>query len=429
MNVAILGSGGREHALAWRLAESPRLSRLFALPGNPGTRSLAENVKIDPVDLPAVRKFCVENKIGLAVIGPEAPLAMGVADELRSAGVAVFGPSKSAARLEADKAFAKELMRQQAVPTAEAKVFTRFEPAEAYVERLDGPCVVKAAGLAAGKGVTICYRTADAIEALNRAMRRRDFGEAGETVIVEELMTGPEASVLALVDRRDLFIMDPCQDHKPVDDGDTGPMTGGMGAYCPAPVVTPKLLEQIERDVLIPTLDGLAREGIDYSGILYAGVMLTEGGPKVLEFNCRFGDPETQPLMVRWRGDLLEAMLAVAEGRLASSDAAMGFDPRPAVCVVASSKGYPGRHTTGDAITGIEAAEEVEGVQVFHAGTAMKGDRLVTAGGRVLGVTAIGDTVADAQRLAYEAMGRIKFAGMHYRRDIGHRAVRAEAAG
>ena len=424
MNVAILGAGGREHALAWRLAESPRLGRLFALPGNPGTAQVAENVKIDPTDLPAVRQFAVENEIGLAVIGPEGPLAAGVTDVLADAGVAVFGPSKSAARLEADKAFAKELMRQQAVPTAEAKVFTRYEPAEAYVERLDGPCVVKAAGLAAGKGVTVCHRTADAIDALHRAMRRREFGEAGETVVIEEMLVGPECSVLAFVDRRDLFVMDPCQDHKPVDDGDTGPMTGGMGAYCPAPVVTPKILELIERDVLIPTLDGLARDGIDYKGVLYAGVMLTEAGPKVLEFNCRFGDPETQPLMMRWRGDLLEVMLAVAEGRLASADLDFGFDPRPAVCVVASSKGYPGEYATGVTIEGIDAADAMEGVKVFHAGTAKKGERLVTAGGRVLGVTALGETVAEAQERAYAALGKIEFAGIHYRRDIGHQAVK-----
>ena len=357
--MAILGGGGREHALAWRVAQSDPLGRLFCLPGNPGTNGIGgvgENAAVDPSDTAAVLKFCRQNAVQFVVVGPEEPLANGVADALAEAGVKVFGPSRQAAKLEADKAFAKELMRQQSVPTAESKSFTRADAAAAYVERIDGPCVVKAAGLAAGKGVSVCYRTADALEAVDKLMRQKQFGDAGATVVVEDLLTGPEVSVLAFVDRRDVYLMDPCQDHKPVDDGDTGPMTGGMGAYCPADaLVTPKLLNQIQRDVIVPVLDGLARDGVDYKGVLYAGLMLTDAGPKVLEFNVRFGDPETQPLMMRWRGDLLSVLLATADGTLA--DAEFGFDPRPAVCVVASAPGYPTRPKLGGVIEGVDDAD------------------------------------------------------------------------
>ena len=284
--------------------------------------------------------------------------------------------------------------------------------------------MVKATGLAKGKGVTVCYRPADALEAIDTVMRKKTFGNAGARIVIEEMLTGPECSILAFVDGRNIYLMEPCQDHKPVDDGDTGPMTGGMGAYTPTPVITDALLETVQRDMLVPIVDGLVRDGIHYQGVLYAGLMLTTGGPRVLEFNCRFGDPETQPLMMRLKSDLLEVMLAVADGKLDEVD--LHWDPRPAVCVVATSRGYPGKYTTGAPITGVAEADALPDVKVFHSGTALDAqERLVTDGGRVLAVTALGNTIADAQRRAYEAMGLIHFDGMHFRRDIAHQALRS----
>jgi len=315
-------------------------------------------------------------------------------------------------------------MRQQAIPTAEARSFTDAAAAEDYIKVRNGPCVVKAAGLAKGKGVTVCYRPADALATIDLIMRKKAFGAAGGRVVIEELMKGPECSILALVDRRNIYLLEPSQDHKAVDDGDTGPMTGGMGAYSPTPVVSEAMLRQIERDVLVPVVDGLLRDGIEYKGVLYAGLMLTTNGPKVLEFNCRFGDPETQPLMARLKTDLLEVMLAVADGRL--DEIQLEWDPRPAVCVVATSKGYPGNYSTGLPIEGIEKADAIPGVKVFLGGAklAEDGKTILTDGGRVLGVTAIADTITDAQKLAYQAMDLIHFDGIHYRRDIARQAIR-----
>jgi phosphoribosylamine---glycine ligase len=423
MKVLLIGSGGREHALAWKLAESPRVTALFAWPGNPGIAELADTVPSGDVsDFAGIEWFARDNNIGLVVIGPEDPLAAGLADRLIKAGLKVFGPTKAAAQLEADKWFAKELMRHQAVPTAEARSFTDASQAEEYVRVRNQPLVIKAAGLAKGKGVTICYRASDALETIDLVMRKRAFGGAGERIVIEEKLAGPECSILAFVDRTSIYVMEPAQDHKPVDDGDTGPMTGGMGAYSPTPVVTDKLLSSIERDILVPVVDGLVREGIEYRGVLYAGLMLTTNGPKVIEFNCRFGDPETQPLMMRLQSDLLEVLLAVAEGRLDRVE--LRWDKRPALAVVAASQGYPGSYPTGLPITGVTDAESMRDVKVFHSGTAEQDGQLVTAGGRVLSVTALGDTVADAQKRAYQAIGKIHFDGMHYRKDIGHWAVR-----
>jgi phosphoribosylamine--glycine ligase len=422
MKVLIIGSGGREHALAWKLAASPRVTRLFAAPGNPGTAQYAENVEIKVDDFDKIERFVKTNGIEFVVIGPEDPLANGLADRLLAGGVKVFGPSKDAAQLEGDKWFAKELMRQQAVPTAEARSFTDANAAEEYVRHRDEPCVIKAAGLAKGKGVTVCHRTSDALETIERVMRKKEFGGAGARVVVEELLTGPECSILAFVDKRNIYVMESAQDHKPVEDGDVGPMTGGMGAYSPTPVISDAVLAQVEKEILVPTVDGLIREGIDYKGVLYAGLMLTPNGPKVLEFNCRFGDPETQPLMMRLKSDLLEVMLAVAEGRL--DQVTLEWDPRPALCVVATSKGYPGKYPTGLPITGLADAGGMKDVKVFHSGTRFEGQKVVTDGGRVLSVTALGDTIADARKRAYEAMDKIHFEGMHFRRDIGHWAVR-----
>ena len=418
----IIGGGGREHALAWRLAESPRVTALYALPGNPGIAQVADIVPGDPMDFKAVTKAAKQNQIEFVVIGPEDPLAAGLADRLMAEGIKVFGPTKDAAQIEADKWFAKELMRQQAVPTAEARAFTDALAAEEYVRKQGSGVVIKAAGLAKGKGVTVAYRTADALEAIDQIMRKKAFGGAGERVVIEEMLRGPECSILAFVDNKNIYVMEPAQDHKPVEDGDVGPMTGGMGAYSPTPVITDATLRAVERDILVPVVDGLVRDGIKYRGILYAGLMLTQNGPKVLEFNCRFGDPETQPLMMRFRSDLLEVMLAVADGHLDRVE--LKWDPRPAVCVVATSRGYPGKYATGVPIEGVDDADAMRDVKVFHSGTRLENGQLVTDGGRVLGVTAVGDTIALAQRRAYDAMKKIRFDGMHYRTDIAQQAIK-----
>ena len=421
MKVLLIGNGGREHALAWKLADSPRVTALFVAPGNPGTAQLADNVPLAATDLDGIEKFIRRNGIDFVVIGPEDPLAMGLADRVSAMGVKVFGPNKEAARLEADKWFAKEIMRQQAVPTAEARSFTDAAAAEEYIRVRDEPLVIKAAGLAKGKGVSVCYRVDDAIEAVNQIMRQKVHGDAGARVVIEELLHGPECSILAFVDRKHIYVMESAQDHKPIDDGDTGPMTGGMGAYSPTPVVTDAIMREIERDVLVPIVDGLHREGIEYRGILYAGLMLTGNGVRVLEFNCRFGDPETQPLMMRLQSDLMEVMLAVSEGRLDQVE--LKWDRRPALAVVAASGGYPGKYKNGVPITGVADADAMPDVKVFQAGTRMEGKTLVTDGGRVLAVTALGKTIADAQKRAYQAMEKIHFEGMHYRKDIGHWAI------
>jgi phosphoribosylamine--glycine ligase len=422
MKIMLIGSGGREHALAWKLAQSPRVTTLYAAPGNPGIAQVADPVPIGVMDFSKIARFSKQNNVDLVVVGPEDPLAAGIVDHLAKEGVRAFGPTKEAAQLEADKWFAKEMMRHQAVPTAEARAFADPAAAEEYVRARGEPVVIKAAGLAKGKGVTLCYRTGDAIEAIDRIMRDRVFGDAGARVVIEEMIQGPECSIIAFVDRTSMYVLEPSQDHKPVEDGDTGAMTGGMGAYSPTPVVTEAVLRTIERDILVPVMDGLVREGIEYRGVLYAGLMLTSNGPKVLEFNCRFGDPETQPLMMRLKSDLLEMMLATIDGKL--DEVNLQWDPRPALCVVASSRGYPGKYETGTEITGVTEADSMRDVKVFHSGTALRGDTLVTDGGRVLSVTAIGNTTADAQKRAYQALEKIKFEGMHYRRDIGHQAVR-----
>ncbi len=422
MKVLVIGSGGREHALAWKLADSPLLTELFCAPGNPGTAQVAENVDRDVMDFARIEKFVARTGIELVVIGPEDPLAGGLADRIGAMGVKVFGPTRDGARLEADKWFAKELMRQQAIPTAEARSFTDPLAAEEYVRVRDEPVVIKAAGLAKGKGVSLCRTADEAVAVIDRIMREKTFGDAGGRIVIEEMLHGPECSILAFVSGESIYMMDPSQDHKPVNDGDTGAMTGGMGAYSPTPVVTEAMLRQIERDILVPVVDGLHRDRIPYKGVLYAGLMLTPAGPKVLEFNCRFGDPETQPLMMRLKSDLLEVMLAVADERLEHIE--LKWDPRPALCVVAASPGYPGDYPKGLAITGIDQADAMNDVKVFHSGTKMAGDTLVTDGGRVLSVTALGSSFADARKRAYQAMSKIRFEGMHFRTDIGHQAMR-----
>ncbi|HQY89059.1 MAG TPA: phosphoribosylamine--glycine ligase, partial [Tepidisphaeraceae bacterium] len=356
MNVAVIGNGGREHALVWKLSQSRNIGKLYALPGNPGTMNLAENVEINPLDFKKILRFCESKSIGLVVIGPEDPLAAGLVDALTDAGIRAFGPTKEAAQLESDKWFAKELMKSQAVPTGEARLFTTLRNALAHIETREPPFVIKAAGLAKGKGVTIAYSMEDAITALTSVMQEKIFGDAGTRVVIEEYLTGIEASVIALVSGNQLYMLEPCQDYKSLNDGNTGPMTGGMGAISPTPNISRELLATLEREVFIPVLDGLKRDGITYKGVLYAGIMLTESGPRVLEFNCRFGDPETQVLMMRLQNDLLEVMNAVVDGKLDSIE--LKWDKRPSICVVATDKGYPGKTTSGLEITGVKDVDD-----------------------------------------------------------------------
>ncbi len=423
VNVLLMGGGGREHALAWRLSRSSRLGQLHTTsPENPGLASLARAVDVPVSIREAYRlvQYCEKQSIGLVVIGPEEPLAEGFADALRAPGRLVFGPGKDGAQLEADKAWAKQLMRGVAIPTAEARVFREAEAAMDYVRSREGAVVVKASGLAKGKGVFVPETKDQALEAVRRIMVAREFGEAGAQVLVEERLTGPEVSVLALVDGRSIYVLETCQDHKRLKDGDVGPNTGGMGAFSPSSQVDEALMAKIERLVLVPTLDALRREGIEYRGVLYAGLMLTPAGPKVLEFNCRFGDPECQALMVRLESDLLEVMLATCEQRLHEVD--LRWKAGASCCVVLASQGYPESPRAGQVIEGIDEAGKIEGARVFHSGTRREGGRIVTAGGRVLSVAASGATLEEARRVAYAAADLIRFEGRQMRRDIGAEA-------
>jgi phosphoribosylamine---glycine ligase len=421
MKILLVGSGGREHALAWKMSQSKLCDKMWAAPGNPGVAQHAERVDLKADDLAGITSFAKANGADLVVIGPEDPLAAGLADAVRKEGILCFGPSAHGARIEADKAYAKNLMRSVALPTAEARIFTDLSAAKAYVLSREAGVVVKASGLAKGKGVYVCREPYQAVRPLEEMMRDGVFGAAGRTVVVEELLVGPEVTVLALVDGKNIYPLEPIQDHKPIGDGDTGPNTGGMGAYSPAPMATREFLSRVEREVFVPIVDAMRRDFGRYEGVLYAGLMLTPAGPKVLEFNCRFGDPECQPLMMRLKSDLVEAMAATAERRL--DEISLEWDSRASVCVVMSSGGYPGEFTRGHAITGIDEAERLDGVKVFHAGTAMSGGRLVNAGGRVLGVTAIGDTIAAAQARAYEAVAKIHWTDCYCRKDIASKAI------
>ncbi len=423
MNVLLIGSGGREHALAWKLAQSKNLTRLFTAPGNPGTAQCGENVSISADNTNELLDFARKNDIGLVVVGPEDPLAAGLVDKFEAAGIKAFGPSGGAAQLEADKAFAKQLMRSSSVSTAEGRAFDRFGDAKAYIASQDEPVVVKAAGLAKGKGVFVCDDPSDGILAAERIMCDEIFGAAGKQIIVEDKLLGEEASILAFVDGRNIYVMESSQDHKAIGDGDTGPNTGGMGAYSPAPIVTEDLMNHITREILVPVVDGMNRNGTPYKGVLYAGIMITGGGPRVLEFNVRFGDPETQPILARLKSDLLEVLLAVCDGAL--DQITLEWDKRPAVCVVMASGGYPGDYEKGKKISGLKEAQQIEDVFVFHAGTKEVNGDIVTNGGRVLGVTALGDTIKQAKQRAYRAVDIIKFDDAYCRRDIADKAIKA----
>jgi phosphoribosylamine--glycine ligase len=422
MDVLLIGGGGREHALAWKLRQSRQLGTLYIAPGNAGTAQCGQNVALDDHDVSALVGFAREKKVGLVIVGPEEPLAAGMVDAMEAAGIKAFGPNAAAAQLEADKVFAKHLMRSASISTAEGRVFDRFSDAKAYIASRDEAVVIKAAGLAKGKGVVVCDDPADGILAAEKIMIDKIFGAAGERVVVEDKLLGEEASILAFVDGRSIYVMESSQDHKPVGDGDTGPNTGGMGAYSPAPLVTEDMMSRITREILVPIIDAMNRNGTPYKGVLYAGLMMTSGGPRVLEFNVRFGDPETQPILMRLQSDLLEVCLAVCAGRL--EEVFLKWDPRPAVCVVMASGGYPGDYQKGKIITGLAQAQALADVVVFHAGTACQDGNVVTSGGRVLGVTALGANVAAAKARAYEAVDRIQFEGAYCRRDIADKAIR-----
>ncbi len=423
MNVLIIGSGGREHALAWKIAQSPRAERVFVAPGNAGTAADAENVPISTDDFPALIRFAKENDVELTVVGPEAPLAAGAVDAFQEAGLKVFGPNKAAAELEASKIFCKNLLRDAGVPSAEYHVFDDPAMAIRFIdEREDVPVVVKADGLAAGKGVIVCSGRGGARKAVNTIAREKAFGEAGNRLVIEERLDGEEVSVLAITDGRTIVTLQPAQDHKAAHDGDTGPNTGGMGAYCPATLVDDEMLHWVEEKVLVPTVHAMKRARRPFVGVLYAGLMITNQGPKVLEYNVRFGDPECQPILMRLKTDLVDLLEAAVDGRLAELEP-LEWDPRPAVCVVMASDGYPGSYETGHPIRGLDAAAKLPDTKIFHAGTGEKNGRIVNAGGRVLNVTALGESIPRAKLNAYTAVKCIRWDGAWCRKDISDKAM------
>ena len=429
MNILIIGSGGREHALSWKVAQSPRVQKVFVAPGNAGTarEGKCENVAIAAEDVDGLLKFAQNNKIDLTIVGPEAPLVLGLVDRFRAAGLRCFGPVQAAAQLEGSKAFAKDFLARHKIPTAAYGNFTDTDAAEVFIKKMGAPIVVKADGLAAGKGVIIAATVETAIATVRDMLAGNAFGEAGHRVVVEEFLQGEEASFIVMADGTHALALATSQDHKRIGDADTGPNTGGMGAYSPAPVVTPAVHTRVMREIIEPTVRGMGAEGHPYTGFLYAGLMIdAEGKPKVIEFNCRLGDPETQPLMMRLKSDLVTLIEAALDGRLdqVSSD----WDTRAALGVVMAAGGYPGTYKKGDVISGLPTTGTVDR-KVFHAGTALKDSQVVTSGGRVLCVTALGGTVATAQKHAYEVVNQIRWSGIQYRTDIGYRAIAREAKG
>ena len=421
MNVLVIGGGGREHALVWKIAQSPLVKKIFCAPGNPGIATLAKNIPVAADDLDRLLAFARNEDIGLTVVGPEQPLSLGIVDLFEEHGLKIFGPRKNAAFIEGSKAFSKDLMQKYNVPTAAYGVFTEVAAAEEFIDRTGLPIVIKADGLAAGKGVIIAQTRVEAVGAVHDMLSGNAFGAAGSRVVIEEFLTGEEASFLVLTDGNRVIPLASAQDHKAVFDNDQGPNTGGMGAYSPAPVVTPAIHQIAMLDVIQRTVDGMAAEGRPYRGVLYAGLMIKDGQVKTLEFNARFGDPECQPLLMRMKSDIVPLLMAVAEGNL--SGLSIEWYDKAAVCVVMASEGYPANYRKGDRIDGLGQAAQLEDVYVFHAGTARSNDDCITNGGRVLGVTALGDTVQDAIDKAYTGVASIKWPGVHFRRDIGAKAL------
>ena len=426
MKVLVIGNGGREHALAWKAAQSPLVTKVFVAPGNAGTALEAnlENINIKATDIAGLLNFAQEQQIDLTIVGPEAPLVIGIVDSFQKAGLKIFGPSKAAAQLEGSKAFTKDFLARHNIPTAEYQNFTEIEPAIAYIRQKGAPIVIKADGLAAGKGVIVAMTLKEAEDAVHDMLAGNAFGDAGHRVVIEEFLDGEEASFIVMVDGEHVEPMATSQDHKRVGDGDTGLNTGGMGAYSPAPVVTDDVFTKVMEQIIYPTVNGMEQEGNVYVGFLYAGLMIDkQGNPKVIEFNCRFGDPETQPIMMRMQSDLVELCLAAVEGKL--NTVKSQWDPRPALGVVLAAGGYPGDYNTKDVILGLPA-EIDQDCKVFHAGTSLENGQVYTNGGRVLCVTALGNTVSDAQQYAYEQLKNIYWHGCYYRHDIGYRAIERE---
>jgi phosphoribosylamine--glycine ligase len=423
MKILVIGSGGREHALAWKLRQSSHAERIFCAPGNGGTADIGENVAISASDLKALVRFAKENRVELTVVGPDDPLAAGIVDLFAAEKLRAFGPTKSAARIEASKIFAKELMRAQKIPTAEASIFSDSTEALLYCGRAKFPVVIKADGLALGKGVIVAADAATARSTIDEMMNQRRFGDAGRRIVIEDFLRGTECSLHALVDGRNYLLLESARDHKRALDGDRGPNTGGMGAFSPANNWSSKLQAQFEAEIMRPLLRGLLQQGIKFRGLLYPGLIITSEGPRVLEFNCRFGDPETQALLPRVKSDLLPLLEATIDGEI--NKCAIEWDTRAAVTVVLASAGYPGKYETGKSISGLDDAAKVKDVQIFHAGTKRANGEIKTAGGRVLAVTALGLTIEDARQRAYDAVSRIHFENCYYRRDIALSAVAA----
>jgi phosphoribosylamine---glycine ligase len=416
MKILVIGGGGREHALVWKLKQSPAVDQIFCAPGNAGTASIAENVPIAATELQPLLAFAKQNDVDLTVVGPDDPLALGIVDLFMRDSLRIFGPTKSAARLESSKIFAKELMRAQKVPTARAQMFSDSQQALSYCDELKFPVVIKADGLALGKGVIIAENAAVARSTVEMMMNEARFGDAGRRIVIEEFLRGSECSIHALVDGKNYRLLESARDHKRAFDNDEGPNTGGMGAFSPANNWNAKLQSHFEKEVMRPLLRGLAKEKIVYRGLLYPGLMMTDDGPRVLEFNCRFGDPETQALLPRLKSDLVQLLEATIDAEIDSQT--IVWDKRASVTVVLASAGYPGKYEGGTVISGLQDAAKLDGIQIFHAGTKLRDGKIVTAGGRVLAVTALGSTIADARKRAYEAVALIQFEGCHYRRDI-----------
>ncbi|UCZ56491.1 phosphoribosylamine--glycine ligase [Desulfurispirillum indicum] len=422
MNILVVGGGGREHALVWKISQSPRVENIYCAPGNPGIATIAQCVDIAVDDLHSLASFARDTHIDLTVVGPELPLTLGIVDFFESCGLKAFGPSQGAAELEGSKAYCKMIMDKYGVPTAQHRTFTDAASARAYVQEKGAPIVVKASGLAAGKGVTVAFTVEEALEAIAHIMEDKVFGTSGDEVVIEDFLAGEEASLLAFCDGKTAVAMVPAQDHKQVYEGDRGPNTGGMGAYSPAPILTPELQQEAMRTVMQPMIDGMAREGRPFKGILYGGLMIDQGRIQVLEFNVRFGDPEAQPVLMRLKSDIVEIMLACVEGRL--HETTIEWHDDPTICVVMASGGYPAEYTRGFPISGLDRAAAVEDVMVFHAGTAEKDGQIVNSGGRVLGVTAKGKTLQQAIDRAYAATDCIHWEGAYFRRDIGAKGLK-----